>query len=130
MEALRDYVAETTEPMLSEENAENEERAQTDQERVRVRIDETNLQMSYVSGFRPTMTAEELVLDIGVNQLRSSDDKEQPNELVFQASNRLVMNYYSAKRMAISLAQIVRQFEQRFGQIELNAVKRRQDLQK
>ncbi len=130
MEALKDYVAEATEPMLSEETVENEEKAQTDQERVRVRIDETNLQMSYVSGFRPTMTAEELVLDIGVNQLRSSDDKEQPHELVFQASNRLVMNYYSAKRMAISLAQIVRQFEQRFGQIELNAVKRRQDLQK
>ncbi len=130
MEALKDYVAETTEPMLSEENAENMEKAQTDQERVRVRIDETNLKMSYVSGFRPTMTAEELVLDIGVNQLRSSDDGDQPNELVFQASNRLVMNYYSAKRMAISLAQIVRQFEQRFGQIELNAVKRRQDLQR
>lgn len=130
MEALEDRVAEVTEPMLPEESVENEEKGSTGQERVRVRIDETNLQMSYVSGFRPTMTAEELVLDIGVNQLRSSGDKEQPHELVFQASNRLIMNYYSAKRLAISLAQIVRQYEQQFGQIELNAVKRRQDLQK
>jgi hypothetical protein len=112
-----------------EKTIEDQGRDQTGQKKIRVRIDERNLQTSYVSGFRPTMTAEEVMLDFGLNLIRPTGDKEQPYELVFQANNRVIMSYYSAKRLAVALAQIVRRFEQQFGEIELNAAKRREGQQ-
>jgi hypothetical protein len=45
--------------------------------------------------------------------------------MVFAVNNRIILNLYSAKRLAISLGQIVRRYEQEFGVLELNAAKRR-----
>jgi hypothetical protein len=115
------------EDISSEKTIEEQGRDQTGQKQIRVRIDERSLQTSYVSGFRPTMTAEEVMLDFGLNLIRPTGNKDNPAELVFQASNRLIMSYFSAKRLAIVLSQIVRRYEQQFGQIELNAAKRRAD---
>jgi len=125
MDSPNDKAEGFAEDMSSEKTIEEQGRDQTGQRQIRVRIDERNLQTSYVSGFRPTMTAEEVMLDFGLNLVRPTGDKEHPQELVFQASNRLIMSYYSAKRLAIALSQIVRRFEQQFGEIELNAAKRR-----
>jgi hypothetical protein len=130
MDKLDDQAAEFNEETPPEKTIEEQGRDQTGQKKIRVRIDERNLQTSYVSGFRPTMTAEEVMLDFGVNLIRPTGDKEQPHELVFQANNRLIMSYYSAKRLAIALGQIVRRFEQQFGELELNAAKRRESQQK
>jgi hypothetical protein len=110
-----------------EDTIEEQARNQTGQRRIRIRIDESNLQTSYVSGFRPTMTAEEVMLDFGLNVVRPTGDKEQPAEIVFYANSRVIMSYYSAKRLAIALSRIVRRIEQQFGEIELNAAKRRID---
>lgn len=129
MDDLNDQAKEFTEETPPEKTIEEQGRDQTGQKKIRVRIDERNLQTSYVSGFRPTMTAEEVMLDLGVNLIRPTGDKEQPYELVFQANNRAIMSYYSAKRLAVALAQIVRRFEQQFGAIELNAAKRREGQQ-
>ena len=84
-------------------------------------------QTSYVSGFRPTMTAEEVMLDFGLNLIHPTGNKEEPYEMVFQASNRLILTYFSAKRLAVALGQIIRRYEQQFGPVELNAAKRRTD---
>jgi hypothetical protein len=78
-----------------------------------------------VSGFRPTITAEEVILDFGLNLIRPAGHKEEPYEVIFQTSSRLIMSYFSAKRLALALAQIIRQYEQQFGPVELNAAKRR-----
>ena len=115
------------EDVSSEKTIEEQGRDQTGQKQLRVRIDERNVQTSYVSGFRPVMTAEEVMLDFGLNLIRPTGNKDNPVEVVFQANNRLIMSYYSAKRLAIAVSQIVRRYEQQFGQIELNAAKRRTD---
>jgi hypothetical protein len=52
-------------------------------------------------------------------------NKDNPVEMVFQAQNRVVLNFYAAKRLALTLAQIIQHHEQEFGPIELNAAKRR-----
>ncbi|MCL5281931.1 MAG: DUF3467 domain-containing protein [Planctomycetes bacterium] len=113
------------EDISSEKTIEEQGRDQTGQKQIRVRIDERNLQTSYVSGFRPTMTTEEVIMDFGLNLIRPTGNKDNPAELVFQANHRLIMSYFSAKRLAMVLGQIVRQYEQQFGEIELNAAKRR-----
>lgn len=122
--SANEHFAGSTSP---EKTIEEQGRDQTGQKRIRVTVDERDLQTSYVSGFRPTMTAEEVMIDFGLNLIRPTGNKEHPAELVFQANHRLIMSYYSAKRLAVALGQIVRQFEQQFGEIELDAGKRRID---
>jgi hypothetical protein len=125
MEEAKEKAEDLGEDISSEKTIEEQGRDQTGHKQIRVRIDERNLQTSYVSGFRPTMTAEEVMLDFGLNLIRPTGNKENPVELVFQASNRLIMSYFSAKRLAVALGQMVRRYEQQFGEIELNAAKRR-----
>jgi hypothetical protein len=125
MENLKERTAEFGEDISSEKTIEEQGRDQTGQKQIRVRIEEKNLQTNYVSGFRPTITAEEVILDFGLNLIRPAGSKEEPYEVIFQTSSRLIMNYFSAKRLALALAQIIRQYEQQFGQVELNAAKRR-----
>ena len=108
---------------------EEQVRDQTGQKKVRVRIDESNVKTSYASGFRPIATAEEVIMDFGLNMTRLTGDKETPYEVVFQANNRVIMNYYSTKRLALALGQIIRRFENKFGELELNAAKRSVDSQ-
>ena len=103
---------------------EEQARDQTGQKRVRVRIDESNVKTSYASGFRPIATAEEVILDFGLNLARLTGDKETPYEVVFQGNNRVIMNYYSTKRLAIALGQLVRRYEEKFGELELKAANR------
>ena len=109
----------------AEDTIEAQAAAQVGQKKVRIRIDESNIQTSYVSGFRPTMGPEELMLDFGLNHVRPTGNKEQPVEIVFQSSTRLIMSYFSAKRLAVALSRVVRRYEQEFGEIELNAANRR-----
>jgi hypothetical protein len=104
---------------------EEQSREQTGQKQIRVHIDERDLKTSYASGFRPTATAEEVILDFGLNLVRPSAQQEGPREVVFQANNRIIMSYYCAKRLAIALGHIIRRIEQEFGELELNAAKRR-----
>ena len=121
IENSKEQVKSETSP---EKTIEEQGRDQTGQKRVRVRIDESNVKTSYASGFRPIVTAEEVILDFGMNLARLTGDKESPYEVVFQANNRVIMSYYSTKRLAIALGQVVRRFEEKFGELELNAAKR------
>ncbi len=125
MEKSMETTAEFGEDISSEKTIEEQGRDQTGQKQIRVRIDERNLQTNYVSGFRPTITAEEVILDFGLNLIRPTGNKDEPHEVIFQTSSRLIMSYFSAKRLAVALAQIIRQYEQQFGPVELNAARRR-----
>ena len=94
---------ELTERDPSEKAIEEQGRDRTGQKRIRVCFDERNLQTSYVGGFHPTMTAEEVVLDFGLNIVRSTGKKEDSFGLLFQGNNRLIMSYHSSGRLAIAL---------------------------
>ncbi len=129
MEKLMERTAEFGAGISSDKTIEEQGRDQTGQKQIRVRVDERNLQTNYVSGFRPTVTAEEVILDFGLNLIRPTGNRDEPQEVVFQTSSRLIMSYFSAKRLAVALAQIIRQYEQQFGPVELNAAKRRTSRQ-
>lgn len=109
-------------------------RQQTGQQQVRLRVDERNLGTSYSNAFRTNASAEEVILDFGLNLLipanQGPDATAQPNQpagdILFQANHRVVMNYYTAKRLALTLGQVVRRHEERFGELKLNAAERTQ----
>jgi len=49
--------------------------------------------------------------------------QEQP-EMLCQMSSRIVMNYYSAKRLALTLSQVIHRHEEQFGILEIDPAKR------
>lgn len=94
--------------------------------KVRLRIDDSKIENVYANAFRTMATAEELSLDLGVNSLRPASGEQNTVEVVFESSTRLIMNYYMTKRLAIALGRLVRNYEQQFGELELDPKKRAQ----
>ena len=113
----------------AEKPVEEQAREQTGQRQVRLRIDERNMRSAYANAFRTNGTAEEVMLDFGlnvVNPAAQQKPKDQP-EITFQVNERVILNYYTAKRLALTLGQIIRQHEDQFGPLELDVAKRRRD---
>ena len=81
--------------------------------------DASKISTVYTNFCRVSVTPEELVLDFGLNtQLQPN-----PNETV-NLSHRIVMNFYTAKRLLGALANVVQAHEQQFGALELDFQRR------
>jgi len=104
---------------------EQQAREQTGERKIRLRIDEQNMQTCYANAFRTNGTAEEVVLDLGLNQVSPAPEQEDQPEMIFRLNSRVVMNYYTAKRLAITLSRVIRRHEDQFGEIELDVARRR-----
>ncbi|MCJ8329576.1 MAG: DUF3467 domain-containing protein [Lentisphaeria bacterium] len=109
----------------SDKSVEEQAAQQTGQQTVRVRIDQRDMDSSYANSFRPIASTEEILLDFGINQAVPAQGDSKSTEIIFKVSSRVIMNYYTAKRLAISLSQVVGQYEEQFGEIKLNAADRR-----
>jgi hypothetical protein len=71
----------------------------------------------YMNFCRMNLTPEEIVLSFGLNtQMQITEP--------IHISHRVVMNFYTAKRLLNLLAQAVAQHEMAFGQLELDAQRR------
>lgn len=108
-----------------EKPIEEQAREQTGQQQVRLRVDERNMGSCYANAFRTQGTAEEVILDFGMNLVAPSPQGQNQPEILFQISERVILNYYSAKRLAITLSQLIRRHEEQFGELELDAARRR-----
>jgi len=109
----------------SDKPIEEQAREQTGQQQVTLRIDERAMSMCYANAFRTNGSAEEVMLDFGVNELRPGPQPKGQPEIIFQVKERVILNYYSAKRLALALGNIVRRYEEQFGNLELDVSKRR-----
>ena len=104
---------------------EEQAREQTGQRQVRLRVDERNMSTTYANAFRTNGTAEEVMLDFGLNLVGQPQEGQEQPEILFQVNDRVIMNYYSAKRLAITLSQLIRRHEEQFGELEMDVAKRR-----
>ena len=107
-----------------EKPIEEQARQQTGQQQVRIRVDERTMATSYANAFRSNATAEEVMLDFGINTVLPPAGPQAQPEILFQVSQRVVMNLYSAKRLALTLGQMIRRHEEQFGVLELDVAKR------
>lgn len=97
---------------------------------VRVQIDESDARTDYANGFRSNVTPEEVVVDFGLNLLTPTTSEQQASnerQVRFKVNQRVVMNFYTAKRLALALGQLVRRHEEQFGELQLSANDRRVD---
>jgi hypothetical protein len=90
-------------------------------------MDEREMQTHYANAFRANGTAEEVLLDFGLNVATPPSGQDPTPEVHFKVNQRVILNYYSAKRLAMTLTQLVRRHEQNFGELELDVAKRRTD---
>ncbi|MBS0210690.1 MAG: DUF3467 domain-containing protein [Planctomycetes bacterium] len=86
---------------------------------VQVRFDESKLVAMYANFVRVTPTPEELVLDFCLNAhpLGATEDP-------IPVGQRIVMNYYCAKRMMMVLHQQLSRHEAAFGVLETDVQRR------
>ncbi len=94
---------------------------------VRLKVDHTGMGTTYANAFKTNATSEEVIVDLGLNMVVPNPqgaDSEIAGEILFQVNNRLILNYYTAKRLALSLGQIVRGYEEKFGELKLNVADR------
>jgi hypothetical protein len=90
---------------------------QQDQRQIQLRIDEGKMATTYANTIRTSTMPDEIVMDFGMNMPMPSQDNQPV--LVFNVGSRIIMNWQAAKRLAISLGQAVRQYEEQNGEIKL-----------
>lgn len=88
-----------------------------EQRQIQLRIDESKMATTYANTIRTSTTQDEVVLDFGMNLPMQGPDN-QPI-LMFGVGSRVIMNWAAAKRLAINLGQVIRQYEDRNGEIQL-----------
>ena len=81
--------------------------------------DTSQLSTVYTNFCRVSITPEELVLDFGLNTQLSP----APTEPV-KLSHRVVMNFYTAKRLMNALLSVINQYENTYGVLELDFQRR------
>ena len=107
----------TTEKTTPPENEAPAGEAQA--QRQQVKVDDSHITASYANFCRVTGTPEELIIDFGLNPQPFGI----PQEPVI-VTQRIVTNYYTAKRMLHALQLTVQRHEATFGVLETDVQKR------
>ena len=82
----------------------------------KVTWDDTKMVTTFANAVNVLATREELTLLFGSNQTWNAAELR---ELTIQLTNRIVLNPHAAKRLLILLSARIRDYEQRFGTINL-----------
>lgn len=101
---------------MSEETTEG---TQQPESQVQVLLDERELKTIYSNAYRIHTSAEEVVVDLGFNMPNPNPNPQQQQQLLFKVTDRVIMSYSNAKRLAGSLTQLIRRYEQQFGEIAI-----------
>jgi hypothetical protein len=92
------------------------------QQQINLQIDDRETPVTYSTTARVWGSAEEINIDFSPG-LRPTG---QANTMRLPIDQRIVMNPWAAKRLALTLGQTVNKYEQTYGPLELNEAKRRQ----
>jgi uncharacterized protein DUF3467 len=92
---------------------------QPQQVQTEVVVDDSSTVPSYTNFCRVTATPEEVILDFGLNPQPFAAGRQD-----VKANQRLVMNFYTAKRLLSAMAMTIQRHEGAFGAIELDVRRR------
>jgi len=77
--------------------------------------DDSNMRSVYANVANVAGTREEIVLLFGMNQAWHSGQKE----VKIQLADRVVLSPFAAKRLTILLQNVIRDYESRFGELDI-----------
>ncbi len=89
------------------------------QQATEVHVDDSGTLPSYSNFCRVTATPEEVILDFGLNPQPFAQGRQD-----VKANQRIVMNFYTAKRLLTALGMTIQRHEGTFGSIELDVRRR------
>ena len=81
----------------------------------KVNWDTANMRSTYANVCNANCTREEVVLLFGQNQAWSGAEEE----VTVQISERIILSPFAAKRLSMLLNGVVKQYEERFGALEI-----------
>ena len=84
---------------------------------VQLVLDERDMRTTFANAYRIHHTAEEVVLDFGFNMANPNPQGANQQQLLFKVNDRVIMSYPSVKRLTLSLQQLIKRYEQQFGEI-------------
>ena len=99
-----------------------EQEPQTQNPPVQNVVNDFDAEVTYANFCRVTATPEEMIIDFALNT-QVSDTPADPIHL----RNRVVMNFYTAKRLLHALSVSIQRHELAFGPIEVNVQQRLQN---
>jgi hypothetical protein len=111
-------MAERTENAVAEETQAPVQQ-QPQQQMVAVEVDDSHVAASYANFCRVTGSPEELIIDFGLNPQPVGMPKNP-----ITVSQRVIVNYYTAKRLLHALSLSVQRHEAVFGVLETDIQKR------
>jgi hypothetical protein len=80
-----------------------------------IKWDVANMRTSYANVCNVSSTREEFTILFGINKTWNPEQRE----LTVDMSDRIILNPFAAKRMALLLSNVIRQYEERYGEISL-----------
>jgi Protein of unknown function (DUF3467) len=99
--------------------AETNPQRQAPQAQAEVVVDDASTVPSYSNFCRVTATPEEVILDFGLNPQPFATGRQE-----VKAHNRIIMNFYTAKRLLSALGMTLQRHEGTFGSVELDVRRR------
>jgi hypothetical protein len=90
-------------------------------ERAEIVLNDKGAHAAYSNFARVTATPEEVIVDFALNPHPFQTGRQEVN-----VSQRLIMNFYTAKRLFTALGMTLQRHEQNFGPIELDVRRRAQ----
>lgn len=81
----------------------------------KIKWDDSKMKSSYANVCNVTSTREEVVMLFGVNQAWNRGQKE----IEIQLADRIIVSPYAAKRLAVLLDGVVKEYEKRFGTLSV-----------
>jgi len=83
---------------------------------IKINWDAAQMKTSYANVCNVSSTREEVTLLFGTNQTWQTGQKE----LTINLTERIILNAYAAKRLSLLLSNIVKEYETRFGELNLD----------
>jgi hypothetical protein len=83
---------------------------------MKIKWDDSNMKSSYANVCNVTSTREEVVILFGMNQAWNRGQRE----VTIQLTDRIVISPYAAKRMSVLLNNVVKEYENRFGALNID----------
>ncbi len=85
-------------------------------EGTKIKWDDANMKSSYANVCNVTSTREEVVMLFGINQAWNRGQKE----VTIQLTDRIIISPYAAKRLAMLLDGVMKEYETRFGALPVD----------
>jgi Protein of unknown function (DUF3467) len=86
-------------------------------EGTKIKWDDSNMRSAYANVCHVSSTREEVVLLFGLNQAWNRGQKE----VTIQLTERVIVSPYAAKRLGLLLNNVVSEYENRFGALNVDA---------